>query len=156
MHTPDPKPAGISPVAMSDLMAAQQKMHASMLEVERVKAQSRLKVAVTEAKLHTTQVMRHAAAETYARGAYPIARLENDPYRDTRATLAEVRTNSFALKLVLDAVEYTYDVDGYVQGRYTQRRISRHFDDLAEAREFFARACDRFFRISDFRTLVDF
>ena len=156
MQTPTPQPPTVTPVAMADLMAAQQKMHASLLETERGRARSRLKVAVTEAKLHTAQVMRRHAAETYAQGAYPLALLENDPYRDTSATLAEVRTNTFALKLTLDAVDCTYDVDGYVKGRYTQRRISRHFDELAEAQAFFTVVGDRFFHISDFRTLVDF
>lgn len=155
MQTPEPQ-AAITPAAMSELLSNQQKMHESLAQGERLRASARLRAAVDEAKLHTAEVMRRHAHEVHAKGAFPVTLLSNDPYRDTRATLAEARTNSFALKLTLDAVEYTYDVDGYVQGRYTKRRLSRHFDDIAEARAFFTDACGRFFCIADFRTLVDF
>lgn len=147
---------GVTPQAITDMMALQQRSHDALLEQERRRARKRLDAAVAGAKLDTAALIGRQAYETYAQGAFPVRVLENDPYRDTRATLAEARTNTLALKLTLDAVEYTYDVEGVVKGRYRDRRISRHFDSLDEARAFFSDAADRFFRVSDFRTLVDF
>lgn len=149
-------PQAVSPAALADLLSSQQKVQAQLLEDERARGRARLRHAVEEAKLDTAQVMRGRAEEAHAQGLYAPCLLVNDPYRDTRATLAEARTNSLALKLSVDGVEFTYDVDGWVKGRYSRRRLSRHFDDLAEAQDFFDAVCGRFFRISDFRTLVDF
>ncbi|USN13996.1 hypothetical protein KABACHOK_01600 [Brevundimonas phage vB_BpoS-Kabachok] len=153
----------VTPVAMAELLASQQRLHDRIAESERLKAKTRLTVAVNQAKLDTAQMMRQRANEAYARGGYAPAMLTNDPYRDTSATLAEVRTNCFALKLTVDSVDFTYDVEGFVKAAgfvradaFAAHRISRHFDDLDEAHRFFDDACSRFFRILDFRTQVDF
>lgn len=156
MQTQTPESPAATAAAMTEMLAAQQARHASLADAERLRAQARQRQAVDQAKLDTAEMMRRAAGATYAQGAYPIALLENDPYRDTRATLIEVRSNFLALKLSVDAVDMTYDVDGFIKGRYSVRRVSRHFDELGWAHVFFEDVYSRFFRIADFKTLVDF
>lgn len=155
MQTPEPTGA-ITPAALSEMLADQQKAFDALRIADRRRAQVDKRNAVDQAKLDTVQMMQGRAQESYERGCFALSVLTNDPYRDTRAVLAEIRTDRLALRLSVDAVEYTYDVDGYVQGRYTRRRISRHFDTVTEAKDFFAYASARLFSVSDFRTQVDF
>ena len=119
----------------------------------------RIDAALAAQRLDALAEMQRAANQMHREGRFPAARLENDVYRDTFVTLAEVRTNTLALRLTYDAVDMTYDLEGSVVPRagwpFAGHRISRHFDDRREAEAKLTEIAARFFRVSGFRCLVD-
>lgn len=112
-----------------------------------------------QVRLDTMSEMQHSAQRVHSEGRFAPTLLVNDPYRDTFVTLAEIRTNTLVLKLTFDAVDLTYDLEGWVKPSadwpFQPHRISRHFDDRREAEVKMTDIAARFFRVSGFRCLVD-
>lgn len=148
----------VSLAAMTDLLASVSRAHeADILRMQRDFAQ-RLDRATQTARADVMAEQRRRAFDCHAEGRYEATPLVNDPHTDLSATLAEVRTNTFALKLTADDQD-GYRVAGSVRLRVEGYRhsLTREFASFDAALAYYIDAAARFGGlISDFRTQVDY
>lgn len=155
----DEKPVPMITLAAVTLMLTDERFQAALdrREMQKKFAQD-LDRLTREARASALSEARTRAFQAHDEGRYEATPLVNDPYRDLIVTLAEVRTNTFALKLIFD------DQDGYrIQGSVRRhaharpRRIAAEFGSFEDATAAYTRIAARFGgRISSFRTQVDY